>query len=150
MTPKKVLIVGWVAACTLAWSGLAAAAAGTISLKGRLGPSQEVPRQTVRTPNASGAFTGTLKPTAKGYRLSWRLTFTRLSGKATSAYLHQGKPGTHGAAFVFLCAPCTTGAHGSSFFSPSEVTLARQGRLYVNIRTTKNPAGEIRGQVTVS
>jgi hypothetical protein len=66
-----------------------------------------------------------------------------------SAYIHEGRRGTHGAAFVFLCAPCRSGAHGSSFFSPSELALGRQGRLYVNVRTAMNPAGEIRGQISV-
>ena len=146
---KKASMIGSIVGCALALSGLAAAAGRTSALRARLTPSQEVPRQTVKTPNASGAFAGTLRPAAKGYRLTWRLTFSRLSGRAASAYLHAGRPGRHGAAFVFLCAPCTSGAHGSSFFSPSELLLARQGRLYVNVRTAKNPAGEIRGQITV-
>jgi CHRD domain len=108
-----------------------------------------VPHQAVKVPNASGAFSGRLRATANGYRLSWRLTFIGLSGRAASAYLHQGKPGTHGPAFVFLCSPCISGAHGTSFFSPSELALVRQNRLYVNVRTARNPAGEIRGQVRI-
>jgi hypothetical protein len=30
-----------------------------------------------------------------------------------------------------------------------DLALARQGSMYVNVRTPKNPAGEIRGQIVV-
>jgi CHRD domain len=98
---------------------------------------------------ASGSFTAQLRPIKNGYRLTWKLTFRGLSGRASTAYLHQGKPGTHGAALVHLCSLCKSGATGSSYFSPPELKLARAGRLYVNVRTAKNPSGEIRGQVRV-
>ena len=68
---------------------------------------------------------------------------------AKTAYLHQGRPGAHGAALVHLCSLCKSGATGSSYFSPPELKLVRAGKVYVNIRTAKNPSGEVRGQVRV-
>lgn len=118
-----------------------------MSVRAALTASQEIPPQAVAVKNASGVFSATLAKTKKGYRLSWRLTFRNLSGMATSAYIHKGKPGQHGAAFFHLCSPCTSGAHGGSYASPSEATFLSNGLMYVNIRTAKNPAGEIRGQI---
>src|SRR5262249_43032991 len=127
-----------------------AGVASTSGLAAQLTPGQEVPAQKVKVSGASGRFTGTLKKTSKGYRLYWRLTFAGLSGKATFAHIHRGKPGKHGPAVAFLCKACKSGVQGKIYFSPPELKLARQGRLYVNVRTAKNPAGEIRGQVIVT
>jgi hypothetical protein len=126
-----------------------AAAAGPVRLTARPTPAQEVPKQAIRNPKATGTFFATLEPAADGYRLAWRLTFAKLSGRATSAIIHLGKPGAHGAAMAVLCSPCASGARGSAYFSPPELVLARAGKLYVNIRTTRNPSGEIRGQIAV-
>jgi CHRD domain len=127
----------------------AAATASPLGLSAQLTPGQEVPRQVFRVSNAAGKFSATLKPSSKGYHMYWRLTCIRWSGSATTAYIHQGRRGLHGAAFVHLCSRCLSGAHGNRYFSPYELRLARQGRLYVNVRTAKNPAGEIRGQIVV-
>jgi len=128
---------------------VAPASVNRVQLAARLTPGQEAPTQQHRNLAASGTFTATVRPVKNGYRLSWRLTFTKLSGAATSAYIHRGRAGTHGAAIVQLCSPCRSGASGNEYFSPPELTLARQGSLYVNVRTPLNPGGEIRGQVRV-
>jgi hypothetical protein len=126
------------------------ATAAPVHLTARLTGAQESPPQAFKNAKATGTFTGTLRTAKNGYRLRWQLTFSKLSGVATSAYIHQGKRGTHGAALLQLCAPCKSGATGDAFFSPPELTLARAGSLYVNVRTPKNPNGEIRGQIRVS
>jgi hypothetical protein len=109
-----------------------------------------VPKQTVGTPRASGTFAGTIRPVTKGYRLYWRLSFSRLSGPATFAHIQRGKEGLAGSILILLCRQCAAGARGSAYVSPGELTLMRTGRTYVNLRTAKNPAGEIRGQIRVS
>jgi hypothetical protein len=126
-----------------------AAASGTrtMSLKAALNAKQEVPPQTFKVTRASGVFTATLVKRTKGYRLFWKLTFKKLSGKARSAYIHKGSPGKHGAAYFHLCSPCSSGVHGTAYASPAEMTLLKRGLMYVNVRTARNPAGEIRGQI---
>ena len=128
--------------------GLATAGESS-ALKVRALPNakQEVPPQAFRVSKASGRFFGTLTKTNKGYRLSWQLSFSNLSGKATSAIIHRGRRGKQGATVWILCSPCTSGAHGSAYASPGEVGLILQGRTYVNVETKKNPSGEIRGQI---
>lgn len=128
--------------------GLAAAGGvGAVSLKAALNAKQEVPPQRFKVARASGAFSGTLVKRTKGYRLLWKLTFKNLSGKALSGYIHKGRPGKHGPAYFHLCSPCRSGAQGSAYASPTEMTLLKSGLMYVNVRTARNPAGEIRGQI---
>jgi len=132
---------------------LAATALGSTSrvqLAGRLTPGQESPPQQARNLKASGTFLATVQPAKDGYRLVWKLTFARLRGAAMSADVHHGSPGHHGAAVIHLCSPCRSGATGAQYFSQPEVVLAREGLLYVNVRTAKNTAGEIRGQLRLS
>ena len=151
MTLKSGVIAGGLAALALAVvSAAGAGSQGAINVKARLTAGQVVPRGTVKLTKGSGLFSGTLTMTDKGYRLTWRLTFSKLSGRATSGYIHQGMPGKHGAALFHLCSPCSSGAHGKAYASPSQVALMSGGRTYVTVRTRKNPAGEIRGQIAIA
>ena len=121
-----------------------------VTVSARLTAAQESPPQQVRNAKASGTFSATVRPGSNGYRLVWKLTFAHLTGRATSAYIHQGARRAHGAALLELCSPCKTRAAGAAYLSPPELALAQQGLLYVNVRTARNPAGEIRGQLRFS
>jgi CHRD domain len=97
-------------------------------------------------PHATGSFTGDLK----GRTLTWRLTFSKLSGPATAAHIHAGKAGVSGPVLIPLCGPCKSGQHGTMKVSAMDVRdLSKSGATYVNVHTTKNPNGEIRGQISV-
>jgi hypothetical protein len=146
---------GVIASCLVVFalasvSAVAAGSQGTMSAKARLTVGQEVPPATVKVTDASGQFAGALTKSKRGYRLRWRLTFSQLSGKAISATIHQGRRGRHGAALITLCAPCRSGAHGGRYVSPGVLSLMKKGRTYINVRTPKNRAGEIRGQIAVA
>jgi len=133
-----------------AWFALAAAGAlSPTRVKAALSAKQEVPVQVFKAPKASGSFFGTLTKTARGYRLSWQLTFKNLSGTALFAHVQWGRAGKAGPLLIKLCAPCKSGARGNALASPGEVPLIKTGRTYVNVRTAKNRAGEIRGQIKV-
>jgi hypothetical protein len=120
-----------------------------VQAKASLSAAQEAPAAKVHIANASGSFTATFQPTPAGYNMVWSLTYNNLSGKASSAYVHQGASGKYGPALFHLCSPCTSGSHGTAYASPSEVALVEGKQTYVNIRTSKNPSGEIRGQLQV-
>ena len=85
--------------------------------------------------------------TLTGSSLSWRLTYSRLTGKALAAHIHLGKPGVAGPVAVPLCGPCVSGVHKTSKLTLRVKAALMSGRAYVNVHTAKNPAGEIRGQV---
>jgi hypothetical protein len=116
----------------------------------KLTARQEVPKQVVSAPRAHGAFTGNLMEAAKTGSLRWRLTFADLSSKAIGAHIHKGKPGKAGPIVVPLCGPCRSGAHGVAKIDEKTMSAIKKGDAYVNVHTTKNPNGEIRGLLTES
>ena len=104
--------------------------------------------QEVRVPHgtqfgAAGRFTAKLT----GTTLRWTLTFSHLNGRPTVAGLNRGLRGTNGVAFKTLCRNCFSPSHGALTLTASQREAMLRGRTYVNIRTTRNPAGEIRGQI---
>ena len=52
---------------------------------------------------AHGTFTGALT----GTKLTWKLTFAKLTGPATAAHIHLGGMGKAGNVVVAICGPCT-------------------------------------------
>ena len=141
---KLVVMLAAALALSLVVSSLGfAAGAGTIRLKAALDAKQEVPKQVVKDTKAKGLFTGKLV----GSKLTWKLTFSRLTGKATAAHIHMGKAGKAGNVIVPLCTPCKSGAHGSMVVSGAVRKALAHHQAYVNVHTAKNPNGEIRGQL---
>jgi hypothetical protein len=106
-----------------------------------------VPKPKGAVGRAAGTFTATTTKSDTGTVLSWRLTFSRLTGRATAAHIHLGRRGVAGAVAVSLCGPCRSGARGTATLSRAALTALEAGRAYVNVHTPRNPAGEIRGQV---
>jgi CHRD domain len=109
---------------------------------------QEVPRPKGRVGRASGAFSYTVTKTGPTAVLTWRLSFTGLTGRAVAAHIHLGARGRAGAVALALCGPCRSGASGRvANVRASLLTALEAGRAYVNVHTPRNPAGEIRGQL---
>ena len=87
------------------------------------------------------------KATLTGAKLKWKLTFAKLTGPATAAHIHMAAKGQSGNVVVPLCAPCKSGATGTATLTAADLSAFRKHLLYVNVHTTKNPNGEIRGQL---
>jgi hypothetical protein len=117
------------------------------TLKTSLRASQERPKPKGSVRRARGAFTVTITKQGSSAVVAWRLTFSRLTGKAVAAHIHSGARGKSGPVIVPLCAPCRTGAQGRATVNASVLNALESGRTYVNVHTAKNPAGEIRGQL---
>jgi hypothetical protein len=115
----------------------------TVSVGAKLNAKQEVPAQVVRDTKAKGLFTGKLV----GRKLTWKLTFSGLTGPATAAHIHMGAVGKAGNVVIALCTPCKSGVHGKKTISRAVKKALMHHKLYVNDHTTKNPNGEIRGQL---
>jgi hypothetical protein len=144
--PKLVLYAASVLALAVAGVAVAGLAGSTDSYKATLAPGAEAPKP--KAPAAAkGAFTATVTSSGSTRTIRWKLTFTGLSGKATAAHIHKGKPGVAGAVVVPLCGPCRNGQTGQVKVSKDTADLLEHGRAYVNVHTVKNAAGEIRGQI---
>jgi hypothetical protein len=145
--------IGAVAVVALVLAGISFAAAGgdTYKVSARLNAGSEVPKPTGVPAGATGSFTGTAVELANDKaRVTWKLTFSHLSGKAIAAHIHLGKKGKAGPVALALCGPCRSGQKGSGMLTHAQFAKVEAGAAYVNVHTTKNAGGEIRGQIRVS
>ena len=142
----SLLVAGALSALALA--ALSGAAIKTTTWTAALSSGQEIPKQVVKDANAHGLF----KATVSGSTLKWKLTYAGLTGPAMAAHIHMGAKGKAGNVLVPLCggAPaCKSGLTGSITLTGAMKTAFKKHLLYVNVHTAKNPAGEIRGQISV-
>jgi hypothetical protein len=109
--------------------------------------AKERPKPKGNVKRARGAFTATVKKEGTEGVITWRLTFSRLTGRGIAAHIHRGAPGRAGPVIVPLCAPCRSGARGQVTVGAAVLNALETGRAYVNVHTRKNQAGEIRGQL---
>jgi len=107
---------------------------------------QEKPVPKGAKSGASGKFTASVNGTS----ITWKLTFSHLTGPATAAHIHSGKKGVAGPVIVPLCGPCTSPASGTGTLTAAQLAEMKAGTTYVNVHTAKNAGGEIRGQIKVS
>ena len=142
---KLVLSLAAGAVCALSLAALSLASTKTTTWTAALTAAQEVPKQVVKVPAAHGQFKGTLS----GSKLTWKLTFAKLSGPVSGgAHIHMGAMGKSGNVVVVLCAAtCKSGVSGTATITAALKTAFKKHQLYVNVHTAKNPAGEIRGQL---
>ena len=123
------------------------AAQGDTRIAATLTAKKEVPKP-VGSPKGTGTFTGTIS--AKRV-LSWKLTFKGLTGPTAGAHIHLGKPGKTGPVAIVLCANvCKSPKSGRATLTAAQLKAIRSGGAYANVHTTKNPNGEIRGQIAVT
>jgi hypothetical protein len=121
--------------------------------------------------NGHGSFHATLQGTS----LTYTETFSNLTTPVTQSHIHFAERGVPGSVFVFLCTNLGNGPAGTPACPagggtvtgtitaaqvlgvPSQnisagdfagfVRILLSGDAYVNVHTTKFPAGEIRGQL---
>ena len=143
----RVLAATAVAALTLGGgSALLAATSHTTTAHATLKASTEVP-----APKGASAASGSFNGTLKGKRLHWTLRFSKLTSKPAGAHIHTGARGKTGPVVVVLCGTtCHSGMSGTATLSAKFLAAMRAGKTYVNVHTTKNPSGEIRGQVKLT
>jgi CHRD domain len=124
-------------ALLLAWP----ARAEVVNLKATMDAKSEVP------PNSSPA-TGTLTATydTSSKKLSWKGSYSGLTGPATAAHFHSGEAGKNGPVAVPIT-PATSPFEGSATLTDAQANDLLAGKLYVNVHTEANKGGEIRGQV---
>jgi hypothetical protein len=101
-------------------------------------------------PNASAA-TGTadIDYDAASKKLTWKLTYSGLTGPATAAHFHgPAEPGKNAGVAVAIPNATTSPNEGSATLTDAQAADLLAGKYYVNVHTAANPGGEIRGQVT--
>ena len=125
---------------TIAFAGPAFAE----KLKATLNGKSETP------PNATtGTGTADIEYDPASKKLSWKLTYSGLTGPATAAHFHgPAEPGKNAGVAVAIPNATSSPVSGSATLTDAQAADLEAGKYYVNIHTAANPAGEIRGQVT--
>jgi hypothetical protein len=101
-------------------------------------------------PNTSaGKGTADIDYDAATKKLSWKVTYSGLSGPATAAHFHgPAEVGKNAGVAVAIPNAGTSPVEGSATLTDAQAADLMAGKYYVNIHTAANPGGEIRGQVT--
>ncbi|WP_316234481.1 CHRD domain-containing protein [Bradyrhizobium sp. SZCCHNR1098] len=117
--------------------------AETVVLKSELKAANEVP------PNASaasGVAEASFDTATK--TLSWKVTFSGLSGPPIGAHFHgPSEPGKNAGIVLPFKSP-EPPITGSAVITDAQAADLLAGKWYANVHTQANPGGEIRGQMT--
>ena len=82
--------------------------------------------------------------------LTWKITYSGLSGPATGAHFHgPATAGQNAGVVVPISAPLASPISGSATLTTAQAADLNAGRWYVNLHTAANPNGEVRGQMGV-
>ena len=113
-------------------------------MKATLDGKAEVPPTT-----SAGKGTADIDYDAATKKMSWKLTYSGLSGTPTAAHFHgPAEPGKNAGVMVAIPGAALSPAEGSATLTDAQAADLLAGKYYVNIHTAANPGGEIRGQVT--
>ncbi|QGY03261.1 CHRD domain-containing protein [Methylobacterium mesophilicum SR1.6/6] len=105
------------------------------------GSSEVPPTQSQGT----GEVTATFDPASK--RLSWKGTYSGLTGPVTAAHFHGPAKAGENAGVLVPVTAAGSPFSGEAMLDDAKAADLEGGRLYFNIHTAANPKGEIRGQV---
>lgn len=120
----------------------ATAMAETVTFTANLDTASEVP---AGTGTGAGTVTASLDTASK--QLSWKGSFSGLTGDATAAHFHGPAAVGANAGVVVPIASFKSPFTGTAPLTDAQLADLAAGKWYVNIHTAENPNGEIRGQV---
>ena len=100
-------------------------------------------------PANSSAGSGTLDATLNKSTnvLTWKVTYSGLSGPATMAHFHGPALAGANAGVAVPFPSAASPAQGEATLTAAQVADLMAGKWYANIHTAANPGGEIRGQL---
>lgn len=109
-----------------------------------LSGAQEVPPNT-----SAGRGTAEVQLNANTNMLTWKVTYSGLSGPVTGGHIHgpAGPSANAGIVVPFTGNLNAQPVQGQAQITPQMVGDLAAGLWYVNIHTAQNPGGEIRGQL---
>ena len=136
---KTTLAAASLLATALAW-GYAQAATETFT--GTLTNAAEVPPT---TGSGSGTAQVTLDPATK--EITYKVTYSGLSGPAAAAHIHCGAAAGANAGVAVAFKDPASPISGSATLTDDQMAKLQAGQCYVNVHTAANKGGEIRAQL---
>lgn len=105
--------------------------------------SQEVPPV-----GTSGSGMAEVQLNTDTNALSWKVTYSGLSGPAVGAHIHgPAVPGQNAGVLIPFANVSSQPITGQTTVTPQQIADLVAGRWYVNVHTPGHPGGEIRGQL---
>ena len=139
MSNIRIMFATLVIGAAVGFAGPAFADKTTVKLNG----ASEVPPT---TSTGTGSADVDYDPASK--KLSWKLTYSGLTGPATAAHFHgPADAGANAGVEVAIPNATSSPAEGSATLTDAQAADLTAGKLYINVHTAANPKGEIRGQV---
>ena len=117
-------------------------ASNTATFGATLTGAAEVPAVTTE---GNGTLTATLNKTTS--ELTWKITYTGLTGPATAAHFHGPAAAGANAGVSLGFASAASPIEGKATLTAAQVADLMAGKWYANVHTAANKGGEIRGQV---
>jgi hypothetical protein len=131
-------------ASALAFGLTAATSAEVVHFKAKMTPGQEVPPT---KSHGSGRAEAQLDTATK--TLTYKVVWSGLTGPATQSHFHgPAGPGENAPVLIPLGETPSSPIIGKATLTDDQVKAFMDGKVYVNVHTSANPGGEIRGQVT--
>jgi len=131
----------------LAFAGALAFAAPSmaamVNFKANLNGASEVPPNTTK---GTGTVTATYDTDSK--KLTWKGSYSGLTGAATAAHFHGPAPSGKNAGVMIPISPNGPTFEGSATLTDAQAKALMDGDVYANVHTAANKGGEIRGQLT--
>ena len=111
----------------------------TVALEAKLTGGKEVPK--------AGAATGEAYVQITGTKVCWQFKDLKGAAGTTAAHIHKAPVGKAGPVVVPFGAAFKKTGCTSAPATVGKAIAANPGAYYVNIHTTKHPAGALRGQL---
>src|SRR6201991_580694 len=139
MSKTKIALVTLALGATVAFASSAFAE----KMKATLDGKSETPPNT-----SAGKGTADIDYDAATKKLTWKVTYSGLSGPATAAHFHGPADPDKNAGVAVAIPNTASGSEGSGTLTDAQAGDLVAGKYYVNVHTEANKGGEIRGQVT--
>ena len=110
------------------------------------GRSDDRSRSPAGTGAGKGEVTATYDDASK--KLTWKGSYSGLSGPATAAHFHGPAAAGKNAGVMVPISPNGPSFEGSATLTDAQAKALMDGDIYVNVHTATNKGGEIRGQLT--
>ncbi|MDP3759430.1 MAG: CHRD domain-containing protein [Ramlibacter sp.] len=142
-TVLRAALAGGVAALALAGCGQMRPSQKMDIYEARLAGAQEVPPV-----NTAANGTAEIQLNTNTNVLTWKVTYTGLSGSPTGGHIHgPAGPGQNAGVVIPFTNVGAQPVTGQTTITSGQYGDLAAGLWYVNIHTAANPGGEIRGQL---
>jgi len=126
------------------------AAVAAVSLMVASAASAQMAHYSATLKGADGVKgSGTVTAMLDGKTLTYTATYKDLTGPAMAAHFHDATaPGGNGPPIVPATNVGTSPIKGTGTLTDAQIADLNAGKVYFNVHTAANPAGEIRGTLT--